>query len=153
MKKDYLILASSIVICLSAGFLGSFFTISAIDGWYETLEKPFFNPPSWIFSPVWTLLYIMMGISLYLLWTHKGSKDAKIIFFIQLTLNALWSPLFFGVKNLGLAFIEIVLLWTAILLTIITSYRVNKTASLLLIPYILWVSFAMILNFSIMILN
>lgn len=144
----------SIALCLSAGALGSLFTSSSIPTWYAALQKPAFNPPSWIFGPVWTLLYIMMGIALYLVWTNKKkSKTAITIFGIQLALNALWSILFFGLKSPLYAFIDIIALWITILLAIIYFYKTSKTAAYLLIPYILWVSFASVLNFYLMILN
>lgn len=145
----------SILIPFLASIIGSFFTSSSISTWYETLIKPFFNPPSWIFGPVWTFLYLLMGISFYLVWISKAKnkKYAYIFFGIQLFLNALWSILFFGFQMPFLAFIEIILLWAMILLTIIYFYKINKVASYLLIPYILWVSFAAVLNFSLFYLN
>lgn len=145
----------AIVICQMAGVIGSIFTSSSVSTWYVELVKPSFNPPGWIFSPVWITLFVLMGISLYLLWINK-SKDKKLayVFFgIQLFLNALWSILFFGLRNPLFAFIEIFILWFAILLTIICSYRISKWSAYLLLPYILWVSFAIILNLMIVILN
>lgn len=157
IKINYFKLISSILICQLAGFIGSFFTVSSVSSWFLTLNKPFFNPPNWLFGPVWITLYFLMGISLYLVWS-KGIKDiqskmAVLIFAIQLILNSLWSIIFFGFQSLLFAFIEIILLWIAILLTIIYFNKISKTASYLLIPYILWVSFAAILNFSIYYLN
>jgi translocator protein len=155
VKINYFKLISSIVICQFAGILGSFFTVSSISTWYVTLNKPFFNPPNWIFGPVWITLYLLMGISLYLIW-HNNTNDSKpawVVFFIQLGLNALWSLLFFGLKSPLLAFIEITFLWLFIVLTILFFYPHSKTASYLLIPYLLWVSFASVLNFSIFYLN
>lgn len=146
----------SIVIAQLAGIIGSLFTVTSGNSWYSSITKPSFNPPNWIFGPVWTLLYLLMGISLYFIWTSKKSKNRKIalyFFFTQLVLNSLWSILFFGLQNPLLAFIEIIILWIAILLTILYSFKVKKTAAYLLIPYILWVTFAAILNFSIFILN
>jgi translocator protein len=154
---NYIKLAVSIIICQLAGFVGSFFTVSSISSWYSTLNKPFFNPPNLIFGPVWITLYFLMGISIYLIWNKgiktKLSKIALSVFVIQLVLNSLWTILFFGLKSPLIAFIEIILLWIFILLTIIYSYKISKLASYLLIPYILWVSFAAILNFSIYLLN
>lgn len=150
-------LVMSIVICQLAGFIGSFFTVSSLSTWYVTLNKPFFNPPSWLFGPVWISLYFLMGISLYLIWNKgiesKPSKIALSVFALQLVLNSLWSILFFGLKSPLFAFIEIIILWIAILSTIIYFYKISKVASYLLIPYILWVSFAAVLNFSIYYLN
>ena len=136
-----------------ASAIGGLFTASSVSTWYVELNKPVFNPPSWIFGPVWTLLYLLIGISLYLVWIKKDDVRAFFVFGIQLFLNALWSILFFGLKLPLYAFIEIILLWIAILMTIIYFYRINKTSAYLLVPYILWVSFAAVLNFSIFILN
>lgn len=155
VKIKYLKLLFSLAICQLTGIIGSFFTITSLSNWYLTLNKPSFNPPNWIFGPVWTILYLLMGISLYLIWKNynKISRTAIILFSIQLTLNLLWTILFFGLKNVLFAFIEIIILWIFILLTIITFYKQSKTAAFLLIPYIVWVSFAAILNFSILYLN
>lgn len=145
----------SIGICLGAGILGSFFTISAIPTWYVTLNKPFFSPPNFVFGPVWTTLYILMGISLYLVWTSKGKfkKKAINLFLLQLGLNALWSIMFFGMKNPTLALVDIIALWITIFLTIKAFQPISKLAANLLVPYILWVSFASLLNLMIVILN
>lgn len=147
----------SIILCMAVGILGSMFTAPAIPGWYAGLIKPFFSPPNWLFAPVWTLLYILMGVSLYLVWS-KGTKDKKVksalkVFAIQIILNAIWSPIFFGAKNLFLAFIVIIFMWIYILNTIQAFSKVNKIASYLLYPYLAWVSFASVLNFSVWILN
>lgn len=144
----------SLIITQLAGIIGSLFT--SIGNWYDNLIKPSFNPPNWVFGPVWTLLYLLMGISLYLILASKTSKNRKMglyLFFTQLILNSLWSILFFGLKNPLFSFIELIILWFAILFTIIYFYKVNKKASYLLIPYLLWVTFAAILNLSIVILN
>jgi len=156
-KINYWKLVASIVICQLAGIIGSFFTVSSVNTWYVELAKPSFNPPSWVFSPVWITLFVLMGISLYLVWDKgiksKQSKIAITIFGVQLALNTLWSILFFGLKSPLSAFVEIVFLWIAILLTIIYFYKISKPAAYLLIPYILWVSFAAVLNFSLFYLN
>ena len=146
---------TSIALPLVIGFLGSVFTVSAITTWYTTLNKPFFSPPNFIFAPVWTTLYILMGISLYLLWTSKKkAKDKAIEFFlIQLVLNLFWSVIFFGLHNPQVAFVEIIALWFFIFLTIRQSYSVSKISAYLLYPYIVWVSFALVLNLFIVILN
>lgn len=152
-------LVVSILVCQAAGLVGSLFTAPAISTWYITLQKPSFNPPSWIFAPVWTLLFLLMGISLFLVWKNDPSiapnerRRVISLFFIQLFLNVAWSILFFGLRFPLYAFIEIVILWLAILMTIISFYKVSKTAVYLLLPYILWVSFAAVLNFSIAMLN
>jgi len=148
---------TSILVCQGVGIIGSLFTSPAISTWYATLEKPSFNPPNWIFAPVWTLLFLLMGISLFLVWS-KGLEDKKIktavfIFAVQLVLNILWSTLFFGLQSPLYAFIEISILWLAILMTIISFSKISKPAAYLLLPYIFWVSFASVLNFSILILN
>jgi tryptophan-rich sensory protein len=150
-------LLASILLCQLAGVIGSVFTASSLENWYILLEKPSFNPPSWVFFPVWTTLYTLMGISLYLVW-EKGLQKPEVkkgilIFGIQLGLNSLWSFLFFGLKSPYYAFIEIILLWFAILLTILQFRKISKTASYLLLPYIVWVSFAAVLNYYIWILN
>lgn len=149
VPKDFLKLILSIGLCLGAGIIGSFFTFSAIPTWYVTLDKPSFSPPNWIFGPVWTLLYILMGISLYRVWTNK---KVPTVFWVQLILNTLWSIIFFGMRNPTLALVDIAALWIAIVLTIKAFYEINKLAAYLLIPYLLWVSFAIILNLSIVLL-
>lgn len=146
----------SISIPLLAGFLGSFFTSSAVNDWYLVINKPTWNPPSWVFAPVWTTLFIMMGLALYLVWNSKKSKSVRSalnIFAVQMVLNILWSVFFFGLGNFWLAFAEIVVLWFMILFTIISFSKINKIAGWLLIPYIAWVSFASYLNFVIASLN
>jgi len=153
---DILKLVASVILCQIAGFLGSLFTTPAIPTWYATLRKPFFTPPNWIFSPVWVSVFILMGISLFFVWRRQGHpqfKKALIFFFVQLILNALWSLAFFGLRLPLLGFMDIILLWIAILLTIQTFLKVSKFAGVLLIPYLLWVSFAALLNFSLWIQN
>jgi len=147
----------SILLAQSAGLIGSIFTFDAVATWYPTLTKPVWNPPSWIFGPVWTLLYTMIGVALYLVWTrHLGGHVRSIwlkVFFVQLALNALWSVIFFGKHLLLPAFIEILMLWASILTLIILAARFDKRVALLLIPYLGWVSFAAYLNYTIWILN
>ncbi|MGV8141754.1 MAG: TspO/MBR family protein [Candidatus Woesearchaeota archaeon] len=142
-----------VIICLSAGFIGTIFTATGPDSWYSQIVKPSFNPPNWIFGPVWTTLYILMGISLYLAIKNKVGKNAIIIFAAQLILNTLWTIIFFGMQNPLLAFVEIILLWITILMTIILFYKKSKVAAYLMIPYILWVTFASVLTLSIHLLN
>ena len=154
--NDILKLVASVILCQIAGFLGSLFTTSAISTWYKTLNKPFFTPPNWIFSPVWISLFILMGISLFFVWRrsdHPQFKPALIFFFVQLIFNILWSVAFFGLRAPLLGLMDIVLLWIAILFTILNFFKVSKFAGVLLIPYLLWVSFATLLNFSLWILN
>ncbi|MBW2964801.1 tryptophan-rich sensory protein [Candidatus Woesearchaeota archaeon] len=145
---------AAIAICQLAGILGSLFTISSVGSWYMTLNKPVFNPPSWVFGPVWITLYTMMGISLYLVW-RSGNRSWLVlgVFGLQLVLNALWSILFFGMHAPGIAFVEIVILWLSIIATIVLFFSVSRAASYLLIPYALWVTFAAVLNFAIWRLN
>ncbi len=154
---EILILFSSIIICQLAGIIGSVFTTSSIPGWYANINKPSFNPPNWVFAPVWTTLFLLMGIALFLIW-RKGlkEKDVKIafsVFIFHLVLNTLWSILFFGLESPFAAFIEIIFLWAAILISIILFFRISRIAGYLLIPYLLWVSFASVLNFAIWKLN
>lgn len=145
----------SMSLSLAAGFIGSYFTVSAIPTWYVTLNKPSFSPPNWVFGPVWTALYILMGISFYLVWISRKKAKQKAIklFLIQLTLNAAWSIIFFGMKNPALALIDVIALWVTIILTIKYFYPITRTATYLLTPYLLWVSFASILNLMIWLLN
>jgi tryptophan-rich sensory protein len=154
---DAVVLAVLVIVCLGVGFIGSATTVQNIPTWFANLNKPFFAPPNWLFGPVWTLLYIFMGVAAFLVW-QKGIKNnsvrvALLIFLVQLILNAVWTPLFFGLHWLLIAFIELVVLWLFILWNIITFYRVSPAAGLILLPYILWVSFASVLNFSIWWLN
>jgi len=157
MTKNNLIkLFISIIICQMAGVIGSIFTTPKIGIWYVYLKKPFLSPPNWVFGPVWTLLFILMGVSLWFVWidqNKKYKKKAIIFFIIQLVLNILWSFLFFGIESPLLAFLGIICLWLAILFTILEFYKIYKIASYLLIPYIVWVSFASYLNLFIWIIN
>lgn len=146
----------TIFFCLSVGFLGALFTTPAIPAWYANISKPVFSPPNWLFGPVWTVLYILMAISFYLIWIKKKDvnvKNAMKLFGIQLFLNAIWSPVFFGVKNLFLALVIIVFMWIFIRKTILSFGKIDRKASRLLYPYLVWVSFAVILNFSVWLLN
>jgi translocator protein len=147
--------AVSLSICQLAGVIGSVFTASTVSTWYSTLIKPSFTPPSWLFGPIWILLYFLMGTSLYLLWQNKAKdkKKSLIIFGIQLILNVCWSFLFFGLKSPLYGLIGILFLLAAIILTIAFSYRVSLYAVIALIPYLVWVSFATILNYVILSLN
>jgi tryptophan-rich sensory protein len=157
MSSDLLRLAVSIAVCQLAGFVGSFFTRISVGTWYAALKKPSFTPPNWVFSPVWITLFVLMGIAAFLVW-NKGLSDQRVktalgIFVVQLILNVLWSAMFFGLRSPLAGLIEIAALWVAILLTILYFFRISNTAGILLIPYILWVSFAAVLNFSIWKLN
>lgn len=150
-------LVASVLLAQAAGGVGAFFTAPAIPTWYATLNKPALNPPSWVFGPVWTTLYLLMGIAAFLVW-RKWGKDPRVkaalaAYLLQLILNAIWSPIFFGLQAPGAAFVIIVLLWLAIVATIVKFYPIARMAAYLLIPYLLWVGFASYLNFSIWRLN
>ncbi len=155
MKINWILLITLIVGCNLIGALGAIWTSS--DGtWYKEIKKPSFNPPNWIFGPVWTLLFSLMGITLYLIWISPPSKIktiALIFFEIQFIFNVLWSYLFFGANNPFLSLIEIFILLIFILITGIYFYTINKFAGYLLIPYFLWVSFASFLNYNLWTLN
>ena len=154
--KNLLKLILCILIPLAIGAISGIATTSKIGTWYKMLNKPFFNPPNYIFGPVWSLLYILMGISFYLILQSTNNEKRSLaisIFVFQLILNFLWSFLFFKYQLLGAAFIEILLLWGSIVYMIIVFYRINKTAGIIQIPYLLWVSFASILSGSILWLN
>lgn len=150
-------LIASILICQGAGLLGSIFTTPNIAGWYQTLQKPALTPPNWIFGPVWISLYTMMGIAVFLIWQHglknKQTKTALRAFVLQLALNTTWSIVFFGFQSPALGLITILFLWSSILITILFFRKISLTATWLMIPYLLWVSFATYLNYSIWILN
>jgi tryptophan-rich sensory protein len=156
-STDRLKLATSLIVCQLAGLLGSLFTTPAISTWYQTLNKPSFTPPSWLFAPVWIGLYLLMGISLFLVWKKKEQdlrvNEALMIFFIQLILNAFWSIAFFGLRSPLLGLVDIIFLWMGILLTIQKFFKISRNGALLLLPYLLWVSFAALLNFSLWVLN
>ena len=153
--KKYLLLSLCIFLPLMIGAVSGFFTTPNIPNWYTYLQKPSFNPPNWLFGPVWTILYVLMGISFFLIFQSVSNWKTKAlgIFCIQLILNFLWSFIFFQQKQLGWALVELMVLWFCILMMIFIFYKVNKTAALLQIPYLLWVGFAGILNYFIFILN
>jgi len=147
----------SIAVCQLAGIIGSVFTVSNIASWYLDLNKPLLNPPGWVFGPVWITLYFLMGIALFLVW-NKGlvsrrNRNAFILFIIQLVFNASWSIVFFGMHQLMFSVFVIVILWLLIFVNIVQFGKISKPAAYLLIPYILWVSFASYLNIAIYILN
>lgn len=145
-----------LVVCFAAAVIGSAATTPKIDGWYAALVKPTWNPPDWVFGPVWSVLYLAMGVAAWLVWRQGGivgGKGPLTLFGVQLGLNVLWSGLFFGLESPGLAFAEILLLWAAIAATMTTFWFRSRIASVLLMPYLAWVSFAAILNFAIWRLN
>lgn len=151
--RDVFKLIVAVLVSELAGVVGSVFTAPAIPGWYAELAKPALTPPGWVFGPVWVALFALMGIAAFLVWRQgwerKNIRFALGIFGVQLVLNILWSVIFFGLQSLGWAFAELVILWLAILVTIVVFYKISRLAALLLVPYILWVSFAGYLNLSI----
>ncbi len=156
VPKNTQALILSVGITIIIGMIGGFVTAGSVGSWFVEINKPSWNPPNWIFGPVWTTLYIMMGIAIFLVWLKRKQQSIKLVmglYIIQLLLNMLWSLLFFGLQNPQLAFFEVVVLLFAIILTSIHFWKISKAATLLMIPYILWVSFATILNFSIWQLN
>lgn len=155
---NYIALLLFIVIAEVAGAVGSIFTIAAIPTWYAGLIKPSWNPPSWLFGPVWIILYAMMGIAAFLIWKQRKQLVTQVrlalqVYAIQLALNVFWSILFFGLKQTGFAVIEIILMWLAIVATIILFRKINRWTLVLLLPYLAWVTFASYLNYTIWILN
>lgn len=157
MNKSQIIkLFASIALPLSIGSVAGLFTAEAIPGWYETLNQPSFNPPNWLFGPVWTTLYLLMGISIFLVWRQSASKERNIaifVFLLQLALNFCWSFIFFYFNMIGLALIEIILLWISIVIMLVLFYKIKPIAAYINIPYLLWVTFATILNASYYLLN
>lgn len=155
--KNIIKLIVSIAIPILIGMAGSIFTMMGMDGWYSSINKPVFNPPSWIFAPVWTGLFILMGCAFYFIWVSNGNPNLKrkavFVYFVQLAFNFLWSVLFFGLKNPLLALIGIIILIMLICLNIYYFCKVYKPAGLIMIPYILWVSFATVLNLTIVLIN
>jgi translocator protein len=147
--------AGFVVGCELAGVVGSVFTFPQITTWYASLAKPEFSPPNWVFGPVWTTLYLLMGLAAYMVWKKggKGAQEGLALFIGQLVLNTLWSLAFFGMRSPLYGLIVIAALWLAIAGTIWKFNEVSKTAALMMVPYILWVSFAAVLNYSIWALN
>lgn len=146
----------SLLIPLAVGGISGFFTVSAIPGWYQTIQKPSWNPPNWVFGPVWTTLYVLMGIAMYLVWTRPRNPERQGALYlnaIQLIFNFFWSLIFFNLHAIGAALIEIGVLWVMIVWTMFAYDKVYKPAAWLLLPYIVWVTFATILNFTIWSLN
>jgi translocator protein len=154
--NKYIKLSLCIAVPLLIGAISGFATAVGINIWYSEINKPFFNPPNYLFGPVWTILYILMGISFFIILQspiNEFRKKAITVFCVQLFLNFCWSFLFFKFQLLGLAFIEILLIWASILTMITIFFKINKTAAIIQIPYLLWVSFATVLNGSIWYLN
>ena len=156
IKPHIFKLLASLALPLVSGLVAGLFTATAIPGWYETLNKPSFNPPNWLFGPVWTTLYILMGISLYLIWKQdagKGRNLAILIFLLQLLLNFVWSFIFFYYNKIGFALVEIILLWICIGIMLVLFYKIKPIAAIINLPYFLWVTFATILNAGYYFLN
>lgn len=155
MKSLVLKIVVCVILCLLLGISSGFSTISEIKSWYVYLNKPSWNPPNWLFGPVWSFLYMSMGVAVALIWhsKHNKKKSAIIFFIVQFILNLSWSFIFFNQHQIGWALVDISILLVLILVTIIAFYRINKFAAVLLIPYILWVSFATLLNATIWTLN
>jgi tryptophan-rich sensory protein len=155
-RRAVLGLAAFVALAAIASAIGSSVTLPQIDGWYVGLAKPSFTPPNWVFGPVWTLIYLTMAIAGWLIWYRYGLSEARValsLFAVQLVLNVLWSVLFFGLQRPGIALVDIVLLWLAILATLAAFLRLRPAAGWLLVPYLLWVSYAVALNAAIVQLN
>ncbi len=155
MPRNHQVLAliGWLALCISAGSTAAFVSTG---GWYENLYKPSWNPPSWVFGPVWSLLYVMMAVAAWLVWREGGwrrQKQCLTLFLVQWILNTLWTPIFFGMHRLDWAFAEILLLWLALVATIRCFWPVQKASGLLLLPYLAWISFAAVLNFTIWRMN
>lgn len=155
--SNVLKLILAIALPLAVGATSGFFTVTGVESWYQTIQKPSWNPPGWVFGPVWTTLYVLMGISLFLVWKSEASTQLKrmaiALFAAQLILNFFWSFIFFNQQQIGWAVAEIILMWIFILATIFLFANINKAAAWLLVPYISWVSFAAVLNYTIWRLN
>jgi translocator protein len=157
MKRTIIRIIIAIAACELFGSIGALFTMPSIGGWYAGLNKAALNPPSWVFAPVWTMLFALMGVAAFLIWqkglNNKGVKTALWIFIGQFALNILWSVLFFGLHDPWFALIDIAILWLAIGFTILSFRKVSPTAAWLMVPYFLWVTFASYLNYSVAVLN
>jgi translocator protein len=151
--KQWWVLAGLIALCLAVGALGGSVTAQAVVEWYPTLNKPSWNPPSWLFAPVWTILYVMMAVAAWLVWKAGNSRAGLILWGSQLALNLAWSFLFFGARSPGLGLIEIAFMWLAIAATIFLFAQKSRVAAYLMVPYLCWVSFASALNAAIYMLN
>ncbi|MBG1232669.1 TspO/MBR family protein [Aestuariivirga litoralis] len=153
-KQDWIALLGFVFMCLAVGGISGYFTAAGVGEWFDGLRKPFFNPPKWVFGPVWTLLYLMMGVAAFLVWRQVGFWHLAIgLFFVQLALNFAWSFIFFSAHRIGVALTDIILLWLAIVATIFVFAPLSAAAAWLLAPYLLWVTFASLLNASIWRLN
>lgn len=155
-KSQIFKLLVSLALPLALGAIAGLYTADAIPGWYKTLNRPSFNPPDWLFVPVWTTLYILMGISLFLIWKQSASKERNVaifVFLLQQALNFAWSFIFFYFNRISFALIEIILLWINIIIMLVLFYKIKPIASYINIPYLIWVTFATILNVGYYLLN
>ena len=155
-KRSLLVLVLFLVICFAAEAIGGAVTTPKIGTWYATLAKPSWNPPAWIFAPVWSALYFCMAIAAWLIWRQNATAGVRVpltLFGVQLVLNVLWSCIFFGLQSPGLACLDVLLLWGAVAVTMITFWQWSRTASILFVPYWMWVTFASVLNFAFWRLN
>ncbi|MDZ7839251.1 MAG: TspO/MBR family protein [Gammaproteobacteria bacterium] len=155
-RRDGIALAGFLLLCLAVSGVGGAITATSVDTWYPALNKPWFNPPDWIFAPVWTLLYIMMAVAGWRVWrtpASPGRRNALLLFLVQLTLNLSWSLLFFGYQQIGMALVEIVTLLAAIAANTLVFWRLDRLAGALFVPYVAWVTYAALLNLSLWILN
>jgi benzodiazapine receptor len=154
--RAWLALAGFVALAFAASAVGGLVTETGPGSWYAGLRKPSFNPPGWVFGPVWTVLYVLIGVSAWLVWRRRGVAGARgplLIWLVQLVLNSVWTLLFFGARRPDLAFVEIVAMWAAIVATILAFRRVRPLAGWLLVPYLAWVTFAAVLNFALWRLN
>lgn len=155
-SQEVLGLVVFLVVCLAVSGIGGAITATSVGTWYQALQKPPFNPPDWIFAPVWTVLFILMGIAAWRVWRRAGfaaGRNALTVFAVQLGLNLAWSFLFFGLQRVGLALFEIIILLLAIVVNTILFWQIDRFAGALFVPYVLWSTYAMILNISLWLLN
>jgi len=155
-NREWVVLVLFVATCLTGSVIGGMVTSLSVDDWYPTLEKPSFTPPDWVFAPVWLFLYISMALAAWLVWLQAGFRHGAVplgMFFIQLILNVAWSGLFFGLRHPGAAFVHLLVLWIVIVATTVEFWRVRKWAGMLMVPYVLWVIFAGVLNYSLWQLN
>lgn len=154
LARDIAVLIVFLAVCLGAGVMGSSMNGAALAEWYPTLVKPWFTPPDWLFAPVWTLLYVLMGIAAFVVWRQDAErKTALAVFFLQLMLNALWTPVFFGLRSVAGGMVVMVLLLLAVAVTTVLFFRRSRLAAILLFPYLAWTAFAAFLNLSLLVLN
>ncbi len=153
--RSALVLALLLLVVSAVGAGGAYFTASSVGSWYAELHKPAYTPPSWLFAPVWTLLYLFMAVAMWLVWRQEEAQEVaqmtppQMMWVAQLVLNLGWSVIFFGLREPGLALVEIILLWSAVLATTFVFFQVSRPAGLLMAPYLLWLTFAAVLNFGI----